>query len=122
MMMTNMQIYDIANALGEHFQDKELKMPIKINFYLQKNKNTLMALAQEIEQARVEIIRKYGNLDESSNQFIVPPESIAAATAELKEFFGLEQDVTIYKVNIEAFNNLELTTGQMEALLFMIEE
>jgi hypothetical protein len=34
----------------------------------------------------------------------------------------LEQDVTIYKVNIEAFNDLELTTGQMEALLFMIEE
>lgn len=122
MMMTNMQIYDIANALGEHFQDKELKMPIKINFYLQKNKNTLMALAQEVEQTRVEIIRKYGNLDESSNQFIVPPESIAAATAELKEFFDLEQDVTIYKVNIEAFNDLELTTGQMEALLFMIEE
>jgi hypothetical protein len=49
MMMTNMQIYDIANALGEHFQDKELKMPIKINFYLQKNKNTLMTLAQEVE-------------------------------------------------------------------------
>ena len=39
-----------------------------------------------------------------------------------KEFFDLEQDVTIYKVNIEAFNDLELTTGQMEALLFMIEE
>ena len=122
MMMTNMQIYDIANALGEHFQDKELKMPIKINFYLQKNKNALTTLAQEIEQNRIEIIRKYGKLDESINQFVVPNESIAAATAELKEFFGLEQDVTIYKVNIEAFNNLELTTGQMEALLFMIEE
>ena len=122
MMMTNMQIYDIANALGEHFQDKELKMPIKINFYLQKNKNALTTLAQEIEQNRIEIIRKFGKLDESINQFVVPNESIAAATAELKDFFDLEQDVTIYKVNIEAFNDLELTTGQMEALLFMIEE
>ena len=105
MMMTNMQIYDIANALGEHFQDKELKMPIKINFYLQKNKNALTTLAQEIEQNRIEIIRKYGKLDESINQFVVPNESIAAATAELKDFFDLEQDVTIYKVNIEAFND-----------------
>ena len=122
MMMTNMQIYDIANALGEHFQDKELKMPIKINFYLQKNKNALTTLAQEIEQNRIEIIRKYGKLDESINQFVVPNESISEATAELKDFFDLEQDVTIYKVNIEAFNDLELTTGQMEALLFMIEE
>ena len=122
MIMTNMQIYDIANALGEHFQDKELKMPIKINFYLQKNKNALTTLAQEIEQNRIEIIRKYGKLDESINQFVVPNESIPAATAELKDFFDLEQEVTIYKVNIEAFNDLELTTGQMEALLFMIEE
>jgi hypothetical protein len=35
----------------------------------------------------------------------------------------LEQEVQIYTININSLDeNLELTTAQMEALMFMIEE
>jgi hypothetical protein len=49
MKLTNSEIYSYANKLIEVFQDKTQKLPIKINFYLQKNKNILIALAKEIE-------------------------------------------------------------------------
>ena len=36
--MTNLEIYTIANKLFEAFQDSEQKFPVKMNFFLQKNK------------------------------------------------------------------------------------
>lgn len=64
--LTNNEIYNYANALAEQFQDKEVKFPIKVNFYLQKNQNELMTLAQDIEKQRVEIIQEYGNQNEET--------------------------------------------------------
>jgi hypothetical protein len=45
MIMTNNEIYTHTRQLMEAFSDSEQKLPIKINFYLQKNKTTLLALA-----------------------------------------------------------------------------
>ena len=45
MKLTNRKIYEYALMLAEAFKDNEQKLPIKINFYLQKNKNELMKLA-----------------------------------------------------------------------------
>jgi hypothetical protein len=43
------------------------------------------------------------------------------AAKELEDLFNLEQEVNIYTVSIDHFgDDLSLTTGQMEALLFMI--
>lgn len=122
MTLTNNQIYIYARQLLENFQDGEQKLPVKVNFYLQKNKNTLVALAQDIEKARLQIAESYGTLDKESEQYAIPEDKVEAASKELDELFTLEQDVTIYKVNIDAFNdNLVLTTAQMEALMFMID-
>jgi hypothetical protein len=63
MKMTNNEIYSRANQLVEAFQDNSQKLPIKINFYLQKNKNTLINMAQEIEKTRMEIAQSYGELN-----------------------------------------------------------
>ena len=122
MTLTNNQIYTYARQLLEVFQDGEQKLPIKVNFYLQKNKNTLTALAQDIEKTRLQIAETYGILNEESEQYIVPEDKVEAATRELDELFSLEQEVMIYKVNIDAFNDsLVLSTAQMEALMFMID-
>ena len=123
MTLTNNEIYNYANALaGEFGQDKDIKLPIKINFYLQKNLNELIGLAQEIEKQRISIAEEYGNLNEETNQYEIPPENIAPATQKLDDFFSLTQDVKIYKVKLDAFEDLELTQGQMQALLFMIDD
>jgi hypothetical protein len=97
-------------------------LPIKINFYLQKNKNLLLELAQDIEKARIEIAQRYGTLDSATNQFIIAPEHIEAVSKELEDLFALEQEVLIHSINIDTFSDdLTLTTGQVEAMMFMIE-
>lgn len=122
MKLTNNEIYSHANKLMEVFQDNTQKLPIKINFYLQKNKNTLITLAQEIEKTRIEIARSYGELNSETQQFVVPPEKIPEASKELNDLFNLEQDVNIYMINIDSLSDdYAMTTAQMEAIMFMIQ-
>lgn len=120
--LTNNEIYNYANALAEHFSNQDVKFPIKVNFYLQKNQNELMTLAQDIEKQRVEIVQEYGNQNEETQQFEIPPEKIPEASEKINDLFSLTQEVKIYKVNLDAFGDIELTSGQMQALLFMIKD
>lgn len=122
MKLTNNEIYMHTQNLMMAFEDKDQKLPIKISFYLQKNKNTLLQLAQDIEQTRLEIARSYGELDEETSQYIIPPEKMEEASKELNDLFNLEQDVQIYTINIDSFgDDLTITTAQMEAIMFMID-
>lgn len=122
MTLTNNEIYMYTRQLMDAFQDGEQKLPIKINFYLQKNKNTLLGLAQDIEKARLEIAQTYGELDETGEQYQIPNEKLAEASKELEDLFNLTQDVNIHKISIDTINeDLMLSAAQMEALMFMID-
>lgn len=122
MTMTNFEIYNIAKAMSDAFQDGSQYLPIKVNFFIQKNKATLMALAQDIDNSRMEIVRNYGTLNEEGTQYMVSDENMEAANKELLDLFNIEQEVDIRKVSIDAFpDDVTLTSAQMEALMFMID-
>lgn len=120
--MTNLEIYNIANNLLEAFSDNNQKLPVKVNFFLQKNKKTLLNLAQEIEEARINIAQTYGVFDEKTGNYSIPTEKIIEAQQDLENLFSINQDIDIKFINYEDLNpEMELTTAQMEALMFMIE-
>lgn len=122
MTMTNNEIYTYTRQLMDAFSDGEQKLPIKINFYLQKNKNTLLTLAQDIERSRLEIAQNFGTLDDAGEQYVIPNDKLAEASKELEDLFNLEQDVAIHKISIDSLNDdLMLSAAQMEALMFMID-
>ena len=121
MILTNLQIYNYYSQLNTIIQGITNSLPIKVNFYLQKNKNTLQALAIEIEKAKMEVGAKYGVANEEEGRYIIPQENMGIAQKELEDLFSLEQEVNIYKVDIDAFgDDLKLTIAEMEALMFMI--
>ena len=122
MKLTNNEIYTYANQLVGVFNDENQKLPVKINFYLQKNKNLLVELAQDIERERLDIAKSNGTLDPEKGQYSIDPDKIESVQKELTDLFNLEQEVNIYKINIDSLSDdLTLTTGQMEALMFMID-
>ena len=126
--LKNGEIFEMATNLIEAFQKDtesgEKTYPIKVLFYLRKNMKTLTELAQDIEKARVEIIQRYGTpSEENPEQYqFETQEKMEAANKEFEELFGLEQEVTIYTIPLEAFNDMELTEKQMDAVMEMIEE
>ena len=122
MLMKNSEIYNYAQALTEAFRDNDQRLPVKINFYLQKNKKTLLSLSQDIEQSRMEIAQNYGILNEEGTAYTIPDENISIVNTEIQDLFNIEQEVPIYKVSIDSFSDdLTLTTAQMEAIMFMID-
>ncbi len=122
MKLSNQNIYTYATKLNEAFSDDSQKLPIKINFYLQKNKNSLIDLAIQLEQERVKIITTYGVMNEEDGSYSFSQDNLNIAQKELEDLFNLEQEVNIYTVNIENLpDDISLTTAQMEAMLFMIE-
>lgn len=121
MILKNQEIYNYASLLAEVFNDENQKLPIKINFYLQKNKKTLINLARDIEKARLEIAQSNGILDKEGQQYAIPAEKVDLVQQELNDLFSLEQEVEIYTVDINTLSDdLMITTTQMEALMFMI--
>lgn len=124
MKLTNNQIYNYASKLVAQFntQKCEIKLPIKISFFLQKNMKILTELAQDIEKCRLQIATTYGTLQEESQSYTIAPNNIEKANAELTDLFALEQNVELHMFKLEDFEDLEFTFAQMDALIFMIEE
>ena len=113
-------IYQYALTLSEALNDNDLQMPVAVLFSIEKNKQTLMTVAQDVEKYRMDIIKKYG--EEIDGNYNVPQDKIEIANKELQDLFSIEQEVSIYKFNIEDLGDIKLTSNQMNAILFMIED
>ena len=92
MKFNNSEIYQIANVLTKTFDNLDIYIPAKANFFIQKNISTLAAAAQEIEKSRLEIAKHYGELDEENQQYKIPEDKIEEANIDnpLLQFLGKE--------------------------------
>lgn len=124
MKLTNEQIYLYGKQLYTAFSDVKQQLPVKLNFYIQKNKNTLRELSNEIEQSRKDIVYKYGEANEETGDYsVLSADKKALALQELQDLLSLEQEVQIYLIDLNAFEqDVNLTVEQMDAILFMIQE
>ena len=120
MKLTNQQIYTYTANLNNF--NIQISLPVRINFFLQKNIQTLRQMAKEIEQARIEIAQHFGELQQETGNYSVPAEKMAIATREINDLFNLEQEVPLYIFKLDDFEGIELTFDQMGAIMFMIEE
>ena len=121
MKFNNNEIYQIANNLISNLGNLDIYIPAKANFFLQKNIQTLAGAAEEIENSRIEIIKHYGILDESGQQYQIPADKMEEASRELNDLFMIEQDLDIKTFSIDSLGNAEFTTAQMQSMMFMIE-
>lgn len=121
MKLTNNTIYQIANNSDQLF-DNNIYIPAKANFYIQKNLALIAAAAQEIEQARMNVAKHYGILDTEKQQYIIPEDKYEIVFNEINDLFSIEQELDIKTFSIETLGDLELTTTQMQNLMFMITD
>lgn len=106
MKLTNEQIYSYAMNLIKAFDNENQNLPVKLSFYILKNKKILTDLAREIEVARMELVQN-ATQDEKN--------------IKIEELAKIEQEVNIYTIDFEELDkDLVLTTGQMESIMFMI--
>lgn len=121
MKLTNNQIYEYGQKLAI-FSNNNSKMPVRINFYLQKNIQIVTRAAEEIERARLELAAQYGKPNETNTGYDIPAENISIINKELNDLFSLEQDLNIHMFKLDNFDGIELTFQELSAIMFMIEE
>lgn len=123
-IFSNKQIYNIYLLLSTYLinEKNELILPLKINFYLLSNFKTISDKAEIIEQMRQKIGKKYGEYNPNNNSYSIKPENLENAQNELNTLLEMEQSIDIYKISLSDLEGVELTTHQMQALLFMIED
>lgn len=141
MKLTNFQIFQIYDN-GEKFNSLKVTIPIEINFYIQKNIETIRNAATLINDNRNFIIQKYGVLEDPDQEistddeddfvndtmtrqsYKIPKDKIQSALDEMKKLMNIEQDIQIYKIKLSSLikNNIELDTEQLNLILFMIED
>lgn len=123
MEYTNEQLYTILSKLNQEIlSHEELMFPVKVNFYIQKNKNILMPLVQEIEDVRLKILSTHGEINEETQQYQLHPEKIDEAVKEFNDLFAVKQTVNFCKCELAELGSVPLTMPQMDALMFMIKE
>lgn len=123
--MSNLEIFNTASALIEAFQSQteDTHFPVKVNFFLQKNMNSIIETARDIEKARTEIIKKFGTPSEDNpEQYVVPDDKIEEATNELNDLFNLEQEIAVNMLELDWFDGIDLTAQQVAAITYMIND
>lgn len=119
-ILTNREIFTIGNAFEGAFQNDERYLPAKINFKIEKNRKNILDKMNEIEESRIKTIREFG--EEKDGQIQIPNEKVEEVNKEIAELFDIEQEINIFMVSFEDIENLEFTSAEMSALLFMIED
>ena len=119
--LTNNEVYSINEQFNKIFENSQQYLPAKVNFYIQKNKKKIAELAQEIEIARAEIIKNFGEQKEDQKYYI-PQDKIQEAQQELLDLLNIQQEIEVFTIALDDIENLHFTLPQMEALMFMIEE
>lgn len=121
--MTNEEIYMHATALNAAFEEmSNVVMPVKVHFYFQKNMTNIISMAQDLEKARMDIMQKYGTLDEETRTYKFEDDKIAQANQDIIDLFSVEQEVKINAIPLEWLDALELTAQQINAFSFMIAD
>ena len=103
------------------FNNDEIYLPAAVAFSIQKNKATILNLANDIENHRVNILTKY-SVNIEGDQLQIDPEKVNDANKELKDLLEIEQEIKVYTFKIEEIMEVRFTPAQMNAILFMIDE
>lgn len=121
-LLSNEEIYNYTLNLSQQFNDEmSISLPSLINFAIEKNFKTLSDLFEPIQKTRMNIGKKYGKrLEDGSYQ--VEENNFDEAQKELENLMSAQQAAEIKMIKLSDLTDIKLTSSQMRALLFMIEE
>lgn len=120
-LFTNGELYSLSQNLIENPIKEDTYIPIKLNFYIQKNIETIMSEYQKIEKHRINIVKHYGEFDDKG-QITIPQDKIMEVNAELDNLSEIKQEVDLHMLTLEEVQDLKLSTGELKSIMFMIDE
>lgn len=122
MYITNKEILEKGKELKNILENNDRYIPAKICFIIQKNISKILNVISNIENTRILIGKKYGELDEENNRYIIPKENIEEANKELESLLSIGEDYPIELIKLSDIENINFTLSEINTLSFMIKE
>lgn len=122
---SNKEILSYAKILAQVFlnSSNDIELPVRVNFYLQKNIKTFLNAAQDIDEMRLKIGKKYGELNIQTKSYEIKDiNKLELAQRDLDNLLSIDQVLDIYMISLKDIEALTLTVAQMNAMLFMIDD
>ena len=119
-VLTNGEWYKIAENLINNPIGENTYIPVMYNFYIQKNINKILSIRNELDKCRQQIISHYGETDPTINKVSIRSDCINEANKELATLSQLKQEIDLYAIPLEAFEDVKLTTGELKGLMPML--
>lgn len=121
MKVTLKDVWASQRALSK--LSKVINIPIKTSYWIGKNSKKIMKEVEDIEAKRLELVMKYGKLDDATKQTTVTPENMDVFTKDFENLLKMEIELDIKKFTLEDFqDNNQLSGEDMLLLNFMFEE
>lgn len=124
--MKNIQIIEHLNALGNFTKEK---LPVKLSFAIVRNTNMLKQVYSDFEHERNKLLDSYNIKDKDgepawikTGNIEIEKSKIKNWTEDVEELLNIDVNIDVYKISISAFENLDLSTKDIEAIEFMIIE
>ncbi len=114
MKFTNQEMFENIELLSG------LNEKGKVGYAIARNLRKLKEECTEYLNTRTEAFSKYGTVIDKDKGIVNISADILER--EIKDIKDIEHNVDIYKVDEETFINGNLTSSQMEKLLWMIED
>ncbi|MCC8039174.1 MAG: hypothetical protein LIP02_13730 [Bacteroidales bacterium] len=112
--MTNAEMDSAVQAMSN------LHETGKLGYAIARNLRILKTECTEYLQLKAELFEELGDRD--GNQYSIPPDKIPEYIERLGDIPSIDHEVNLYTITEEEFLSGTLTSDQMEALLFMVQE
>lgn len=119
--LTNLQVYNWVMDLTQYFtKDMQLQCSAIDNFIIQYNYYTLFNIAKTIETSKQLIGKKYGTFLPAENSYKINLDKLELAQEEMNLLMDMQVEVSIYLLPLEHIHDMQLSIGQMQALIPML--
>lgn len=115
MILTNTQMFNSLIVLSR-LEEKGM-----LGYAIARNRKRLNDECKEYNEKREELLKEFGS-DIGNGQYQVKPDKVDAFLEALKPYSELEVDVAVMTVSQDVFCSGNLTSSQMFALDWMVEE
>lgn len=114
--MTNREIVDTYNGLYELRRQVQHPFAASISYAIVRNLRMLQPIVEDIDATRREILERCGGALQEDGNYIIPPEHVAEAQAEIENLESFEENISLMTIKFDELSKLNLTVKEMDAL------
>lgn len=122
MKLTNLEILTCYENLNKFINDaQDTKLPVKLSYAITRNFKKINELAETIGEVRTEIIKKYSDIDEDNDKYVVRKECLDIFDKEVKELQKIENEVDLFMIDLSEIENYDISLINILRIDFMIK-